>query len=168
MLNFGFLLLAAMRSELNIFEGLCCTEAVRRGSGGGVLNRMQDKKASLHTVRLPTVRSARVLRLFSGDGSGGVYRRGWVSRPERTKLSIGAGDVSPTRTLAVQIAKHIYAAVCRVYRPCEIQTGKRKPDAKRTVPYTDKTKFAVLCGCNPQSKSQAISTNLLLKGGGTA
>ena len=93
------------------------------GQTAGVKKRTQDKKASLHTVRLPTVRSARVLRLFSGGGSGEVYRRGWVSRPERTKYQSERGTCPLLAPFAVQIAKTHFAALCRIYRPCEFLTG---------------------------------------------
>ena len=69
-------------------------------------------KASLHAVSVCR-RSGRrrccgrVFRWRQRRGS----RRGWVSRPERTKFSIGAGDVSPTRNRLVAMSKTHFAAL---------------------------------------------------------
>ena len=85
----------------------------------------ERKTKKLRCTRCSCRRSGRrgCCGCFSGGGSGGVYRRGWVSRPERTKYQSERGTCPLLAPFAVQIAKTHFAALCRIYRPCEILTG---------------------------------------------
>ena len=70
---------------------------------------------------LPTVRSAAAERLFVRWRQQRGYRRGWVSRPERTKHNQSERGTCPLlATVTVANGKTHFAANRRIYRPCEI------------------------------------------------
>ena|GEM_PF-6313433 len=100
---------------------------------------------------------------FSGGGSGGVSRRGWVSRPERTKSFQSERGTCPLlATVTVANGKTHFAANRRIYRPCEIQ-----PEFYRNLfcRFRADNSFGQSgCGAN-NPPSRLLPCHLLSKGG---
>ncbi len=102
-----------------------------RGKNSGVFRQWSGLKTAAVSTKqksfaargygVPTVRSAAVLRLSIRWRQRRGYRRGWVSRPERTKYQSERGTCPLLATVWLQIAKHNMRLLCRIYRPCEIQ-----------------------------------------------
>ena len=121
-------------------------------------------KASLHAVSVCR-RSGRrrccgrVFRWRQRRGS----RRGWVSRPERTKFSIGAGDVSPTRNRMVAMSKTHFAAFAAFTVPANL-TGILSHFPMSVCFHSDAPLGQSGCGAN-NPPSRLLPCHLLSKGG---